>query len=109
MSLLIRGFTLLVRNTVLEVLMKTNRQISLLVFATFISIASLSLQAAGTKDKYKSDSCQTAEGKKVACDKPAEQVAKYPNAKIVVPGHGKVGGEELLKKKKKLALEANQN
>lgn len=65
--------------------MKTNRQISLLVFATFISIASLSLQAAGTKDKYKSDSCQTAEGKKVACDKPAEQVAKYPNAKRIEP------------------------
>jgi glyoxylase-like metal-dependent hydrolase (beta-lactamase superfamily II) len=36
-------------------------------------------------------------------------IAKYPNAKIVVPGHGKVGGAELLLHTKKLALEANQN
>jgi glyoxylase-like metal-dependent hydrolase (beta-lactamase superfamily II) len=36
-------------------------------------------------------------------------IAKYFNAKIVVPGHGNIGGVELLLHTRKLALEANQN
>ena len=67
--------------------MKKSKLFSLIAFATSLSVACISLQAASTKDKYKADSCQNAEGKKVSCDDKSSTNSNvmYPNATRIAP------------------------
>ena len=67
--------------------MKKAKLITLLAIAGSLSVACISVQAGLTRDKYKSNSCQNAEGKQVTCDeKPVMNNSDlYSNASRVAP------------------------
>ena len=51
---------------------------ALLMTAAMVSVANAA--AGGTREKFKSENCQTADGKKIDCDAAEKPAAKYPNA-----------------------------
>lgn len=60
---------------------------ALLMATALVSVADAA--AGGTRDKFKSENCQTADGKKVDCDATEKPAAKYPNASRIEPAFPK--------------------
>lgn len=70
--------------------MKRNyyQMLTALVMAAAVASAA-DAASGGTRDKFKSDNCQTADGKKIDCDAAEKPAAKYPNATRTEPAFPK--------------------
>lgn len=68
----------------LEMKRKQTRVLMALIMATVV-VSGAHAQSGGARDRLKSDSCQTPDGKKIACDKVQAPAAKFPNATRVEP------------------------
>lgn len=58
------------------------------IMATVV-VSGAHAQAGGARDRYKSENCQTPDGKKIDCDKASAPAAKFPNATRIEPSFPK--------------------